>query len=529
MAAAPSQTPPLVQRGIDAAASAVRADTSGDLSNRLPRQSTRLRSMQRHSIRRRYVRYVRVNHENKCLHMQQVEVYTSDETNVALVSRGGVASQSSTYGGALAARTIDGDTADDAPWPNAGHTQANAHEWWEVELFEPVPIVRVVVYNRPDECRERLFGAQLLVLDQGRLELASFALTADRRQEFTLDSSITTVPTVNTVGGVAHDAMPFELTAIRHQLVALERNLPRQWARYVRVDHKNECLHMQQVEVYTSDGTNVALASRGGVAFQSSTYGGALAARTIDGDTADDAPWPNAGHTQANAQEWWEVELSEPMPIVSVVVYNRPDECGERLFGAQLLVLDQDRLELSSFELTEDRRQEFALMVPWRHIDAERRLGDVPRCSPRLEQHILLAGATPNVYLMLDLCCQDPLGVFMRGLRSQTIVNGRRYEPHITLMPLRLAPHDASKLRDDDTFACEVRRLFTEHLSGATARAKGWGILGPNRYLALQFELVLRCCITEFRIGVYRALGVLLSAGGRWRLAFRVRRCDCLT
>jgi hypothetical protein len=209
------------------------------------------------------------------------------------------------------------------------------------------------------------------------------------------------------------------------------------------------------------------------------------------------------------------------MPIVSVVVYNRPDECGERLFGAQLLVLDQDRLELSSFELTEDRRQEFALMMPWRHIDAERRLGDVPRCSPRLEQHILLAGATPNVYLMLDLCCQDPLGVFMRGLRSQTIVNGRRYEPHITLMPLRLAPHDASKLRDDDTFACEVRRLFTEHLRGATARAKGWGIFGPNRYLALQFELVLRCCITEFRIGVYRALGVLLSAGGgAWRFGY---------
>ena len=37
MAAAPSQTPPLVQHGIDAAAAAVRADTSGDLSVAIPR------------------------------------------------------------------------------------------------------------------------------------------------------------------------------------------------------------------------------------------------------------------------------------------------------------------------------------------------------------------------------------------------------------------------------------------------------------------------------------------------------------
>ena len=73
----------------------------------------------------------------------------------------------------------------------------------------------------------------------------------------------------------------------------------------VRVAKRGGALHMQQVQVFDQSGVNVALASAGGVAPQSSVRNvkemATLPAidnwgawRTIDGNVDDNARWPNS-------------------------------------------------------------------------------------------------------------------------------------------------------------------------------------------------------------------------------------------
>lgn len=46
------------------------------------------------------------------------------------------------------------------------------------------------------------------------------------------------------------------------------------------------------------------------------------------------------GHTQADPDPWWTVDLGSQYSISAVIVKNREDCCGERLRGAQIHVGD---------------------------------------------------------------------------------------------------------------------------------------------------------------------------------------------
>ena len=128
-------------------------------------------------------RYVRVEHSGEFLHMQQVQVFAEgSEENVAL---GGEASMSTNYGhGGNVERVIDGDTNQDAPWPNGCHTRNGANEWVVIDLQREYVVTKVVVHNRPDCCQNRLAGARVLLQrdasDAGR-EIG--VLTAEQVQE----------------------------------------------------------------------------------------------------------------------------------------------------------------------------------------------------------------------------------------------------------------------------------------------------------------------------------------------------------
>mmetsp|Transcript_1524 Transcript_1524/g.6041 ORF Transcript_1524/g.6041 Transcript_1524/m.6041 type:complete len:622 (+) Transcript_1524:74-1939(+) len=115
--------------------------------------------------------------------------------------------------------------------------------------------------------------------------------------------------------------------------------------RYVRLESKQQYIHVQQVEVYDSGGYNLALKTAGAVATQSSEGFDGDASNPIDGIKDEDQPWPNSNHTlNKDDPEWWEVDLGKEIQCTRVVIYNRPDQLGT-LFGCTLTFLNDSRQE----------------------------------------------------------------------------------------------------------------------------------------------------------------------------------------
>ena len=99
-----------------------------------------------------------------------------------------VATMSSYYKGTNPFMAINGITSDNQAWPNSACTQSATGGWWEVDLGRPIDVKKVVIYNRPDCCQERLSGAQLILIDREHKTVLTKTLNSNRRQEFIIKS-----------------------------------------------------------------------------------------------------------------------------------------------------------------------------------------------------------------------------------------------------------------------------------------------------------------------------------------------------
>lgn len=116
-------------------------------------------------------------------------------------------------------------------------------------------------------------------------------------------------------------------------------------ARFVRIElpGNKRILTLAEVEVI-SGGKNVATDAK---ATQSSTNGGGVAAKALDGNK--DPDWNKGGQTHtANAgttNPWWEVDLGQAVDVEKVGIWNRSGY-ESRLDGFTLTLLDGDRKEV---------------------------------------------------------------------------------------------------------------------------------------------------------------------------------------
>jgi mono/diheme cytochrome c family protein len=105
----------------------------------------------------------------KVLSLAEVQLFSGEE-NVAVK---GAATQSSTDHGGEAARAIDGVTDGDYFKANSTtHTKVETDPWWQVELSEPAPLDRIVVWNRTDgDVKNRLTNFRVRVMDAAGRDL----------------------------------------------------------------------------------------------------------------------------------------------------------------------------------------------------------------------------------------------------------------------------------------------------------------------------------------------------------------------
>lgn len=116
-------------------------------------------------------------------------------------------------------------------------------------------------------------------------------------------------------------------------------------ARFVRIELPGDkrILTLAEVEVFSA-GKNVAPR---GTATQSSTLGGAVASKAIDGNKAADFSKQGQTHTSNSGQEnpWWELDLGQAVDVEKIAIWNRSG-FENRLDGFTLILLGADRNEV---------------------------------------------------------------------------------------------------------------------------------------------------------------------------------------
>lgn len=268
-------------------------------------------------------RYVRINVTDSggqdfgILRLKVKGTALPNGTNLALA---GTATQSSTWGGNVASRAIDGVTSGNYAVGQITHTDLGSQPYWTLDLGSVKTIDTIRLWNRTDCCSNRLTNFHVFVSDvafTGTTVAASQGQTGVLDEHYPNTAGTTVDFTINRTG------------------------------RYVRVQLANTAvtgdnvLSLAEVEVYGTDSTpsetNLALA---GTATQSSTWNGNVASRAIDGVTSGNYPSGQITHTDLGSQPYWTLDLGAVKQINSIKLWNRTDCCSSRLTNFHVFVSD---------------------------------------------------------------------------------------------------------------------------------------------------------------------------------------------
>jgi hypothetical protein len=189
-------------------------------------------------------------------------------------------------------------------------------------------------------------GAEITAMEDGRVLVAAGQKTDTSTLEIPVSGpeSLTSLrleslPLATLPGGGAGGAVDgnFVVTRLRAAIKPAE---PVRVARFVRVElpGANRVLPLAEVEVFSA-GQNVAPR---GVASQSSTAEGAVAARAVDGRTDGEMAKNSVSVTEASENPWWEVDLGSAQRLERVVVWGRTG-LEPTLGGLRVTLYDERR------------------------------------------------------------------------------------------------------------------------------------------------------------------------------------------
>lgn len=246
--------------------------------------------------------------------MQTVDAPT-DGTNVALASNGGVASASSTWGPSFPAWTVIDNKRTGANWGTysgwADATPSTFPDWVQINFNGTKTIDHVVVYSvqdnflSPVEPTDSMTGT--------RFVLTSFDVQGWNGSTWVTLASVTGNNRIKRV--VTFSA--FSTDRIR---VVVNGTQDGVWSRITEIEAWSST---------TSSSTNFALASNGGTASASSTWGPSFPAWTVIDNKRSGANWGNyagwADGTKFTFPDWVQIDFSATRTFDHVVVYSVQD------------------------------------------------------------------------------------------------------------------------------------------------------------------------------------------------------------
>lgn len=94
-----------------------------------------------------------------------------------------IATMSSQYENTNPYMAINGNKSDSQSWPNSASTATDLGGWWELDLGKNIKVSKIVIYNRPDCCQDRLNGAEVSLYDRKHNKILTKTLNGNRMQE----------------------------------------------------------------------------------------------------------------------------------------------------------------------------------------------------------------------------------------------------------------------------------------------------------------------------------------------------------
>jgi len=229
---------------------------------------------------------------------------------------------SSSYEEACACVAVDGNLNGDWWKHEISATNVDNGAWWEVDLLQQYAIKEITVYNRTDAVPERLRDFYIKVSNK------PFRKNEDGEQ-----------------------------FAYRKEAVAKEATFSNQKSgRYIRIYlNRADILSLAEVVVKGElQGAeklpdNIAL---GKATRQVSNYGKSFANRANDGQTKGNFFKGEVAVTaNADANDWWEVDLGKMYRINEVRIFNRTDAAIDRLKDFDIYVTDKPMEELGGAQI----------------------------------------------------------------------------------------------------------------------------------------------------------------------------------
>lgn len=275
--------------------------------------------------------------------------------------------QSSTYGGAVPQRAVDGVT--DGHW-DAGsvtHTNLGTPGWWQVDLEDVSPVGEIVIYNRTDCCA---------LLQDFDVRVSSDGVTWETFSQPGVAGAETRV-FINRPVRYVRIENPDTLHIAEVKVLSLTTH----WGDFSRgdcvgdgerlysailwdippgVSWEEACAgtpatllgeQLSSPDVCVNTGFNMwgefhvpdlsCVATPHNLALgrpttQSSTAFAGDAARAVDGNTDGSYGNGSVSHTDYGDGEWWQVDLQSVQRVREVVVHNRTDCCADKLHNFRL-------------------------------------------------------------------------------------------------------------------------------------------------------------------------------------------------
>ncbi|MBL8816027.1 MAG: DUF1553 domain-containing protein [Planctomyces sp.] len=141
-------------------------------------------------------------------------------------------------------------------------------------------------------------------------------------------------------GGSGHGGGNFVITQLRAQAIPVSGATP--VAKFVRIEMPGaqKILSLAEVQIF-SGGSNLATA---GKATQSTTDFAGPPEYAIDGNTDGAYEKRSVTHTAISDNPWWELELSNSLPVERITLWNRTDNgTSERLNNFSVTLLNENR------------------------------------------------------------------------------------------------------------------------------------------------------------------------------------------
>ncbi|XP_064645255.1 uncharacterized protein LOC135498766 [Lineus longissimus] len=246
----------------------------------------------------------------------EIEVYESSVWENLAINKKTIQSSDVSVTSGSASLAVDGWRMTDFDRKSCSMTTGmDREEWWSVDLGKVYRVRRIVIVNREDGFAFRLKNFRVLVAKvfvPGKL--ASSVVTMCYEQQHAMGP------------GEVKDVNCNQPTFGQYVIVSKTTMSP---------------LTLCEVEVYGSSAElNIALLKD---AIQTGetdpTVSDRLSSRAVDGNTDNNIYGGSCMETPGKEDlEWWSVDLRDVFRVISVVIYNRGDCCGNRLRNFRIMI-----------------------------------------------------------------------------------------------------------------------------------------------------------------------------------------------